>query len=112
MSYTTLLIDTCTTQRYSAGAADAYGNSARTWTDFLSSQACRLQSITTRIGGRELTVNAEVVVAEYKLFLQDIDITEQDRVVIGTVTYQVLLVSRLQDGIDSHHRECLLKVVR
>ncbi len=112
MSYTSLLIDTCTVQRYSSGVADEYGNSARTWSDNLTSQACRLQSLAARRTSREITIGAEVVIAEYTLFVQDIDVTEQDRIVLGTTTYEVILVTRLQDGIDSHHRECLLKVVR
>ena len=108
MSYTSLLIDTCTTQRYTEGAEDAYGAPVLTWADNLTDTACRLQATT----GIELTIGAEVVVADYKLFLGDVNITEQDRVVKDSITYEVLLVSNRQDGITSHHKECLLRVSR
>ncbi len=108
MSYTSLLISTCTVRRFTAGAQDAYGNPAETWADHLTSQACRLQSVTNT----EIKVGAELVRADYKLFLQDIDITEQDRVVLGSITYEVLSVANRQDGTADHHKECLLRVLR
>ena len=108
MSYSTLLIDTCTTQRYTDGAENAYGAPVKTWADNLTDTACRLQATT----GTELTIGAEVVVADYKLFLGDVNITEQDWVVKDSITYEVLLVSNRQDGITSHHKECLLRVSR
>lgn len=108
MSYTTLLIDTCTVRRFTAGAPDNYGHPAETWADHLTDQACRLMATS----GVEVKVGAEVVVADYKLFLLDIDITEQDRVIVNSITYEVLLVSDRQDGIADHHKECLLVTVR
>ena len=60
----------------------------------------------------ELKGGAELVVADYLLFLGDVDVTEQDRVVLDSITYQILLVKDEQDGVDSHHREVLLKVSR
>ncbi len=108
MSYTSLLINTCTVRRNTPGAADAYGSPAPSWADYLTDQACRIQDAK----GKEILVGAEVVVADYKLFLQDIDITEQDRVVIGAVTYEVLMVTDKQDSSTTHHKECYLKTVR
>jgi len=108
MSYTSLLIDTCTTRRYSTGAADAYGNPTETWADYLTDQPCRLNIIS----GVELKVGAELVIANYQLFVEDIDITEQDRVVIDSVTYEILLVKEYQDSSNGHHKQCLLRVSR
>lgn len=108
MSYTDLLIDTCTTKRFNDTGTGNYGEPTGTWDDELTSQACRLMTTT----GIEVKVGAEVVVADYKLFLLDIGITERDRVVISSITYEVLLVSTRQDGIGSHHKECLLRTVR
>lgn len=108
MSYTSLLIDTCTVQRFSEGAQDAYGAPVLTWSDNLSDIACRLQDG----NGVELKVGTEIVVADFKLFLGDVDITEQDRVVIGTVTYEILLAKELQDGFNGHHKEVFLRVAR
>ena len=115
MSYTSLLVETCTTQRYTEGARDAAGAPAKTWADNLTDIACRFQSGTGRgIGraGMEVRVGAKLVIADYLLFLGDVDITEQDRVVSGGITYEVILVADKQDGVDSHHKECLVKAVR
>ena len=107
MSYTSLLIETCTIQRFSEGALDNYGIPEKTWTDHPDT-SCRL----TTGSGREVKVGAEVVIADYKLFLGDVDITERDRVVIDSITYEVLLVSDREDSLGSHHKECFMRVVR
>jgi len=108
MAYTDLLINTCTIKRLVQGpGVDSYGNPDVSWTDVLN-QACRLSSPK----GREIKVGAEVVIADYLLFLEDIDITEQDRVVIDSVTYEVLLVVRRQNGVGDHHVEAYLRTVR
>jgi len=150
-----------------AASIDSYGQPVQDWLPVhaLDDIPCRLMTT----GGKEVTVGAEVVVADYKLFLGDVVITEQDRVVvllassivIGTdgneyvcilaheakainkpitganyatywgavgpgygsawllgtayvpaVTYEVLLVMDRQDGVASHHKECLMRVVR
>ncbi len=108
MAFADLLINTCTVRRYTTGAADAYGTPAQTWADHLTDQACRLMAGT----GREVMVGAEVVIADYKLFIQDVDITEQDRVIVDGVTYEVLLVSDRQDSIGRHHKACYMRTVR
>lgn len=108
MTFLSLLIDVCTTRRFVAGAPDAYGTPAKAWADHLVDEPCRLVSA----NGREVQVGAEVVIADYGLFLGDVDVTEQDRVVIGTVTYEMLMVERRQDAIGSHHKECFLRTVR
>jgi len=107
MSYDSLLIDTCTIQRFTEGVADAYGNPDLTWTDHLV-ESCRL----TSSSGREIKVGAELVIADYKLFLGDVDITEQDRVIIGTLTYEVLLVQNYNDSIKDHHKQCWMRISR
>ena len=108
MSYTSLLINTCTVQRNTAGAQGAYGTPADIWADHLADIACRLMALE----GVEIRVGAEVVIATYKLFLGDVDITEQDRVVESSITYEVILVTDKQDDSGSHHKECFLRVVR
>ena len=116
MSYATLLINWCSVYRFTAGAIDAYGQPTKTWAvvPALSDVACRIMSGS----GREIIVGAEVVIADYKLFLGDVVITEQDKVYVywGTVDawveYEILLVSDIQNGSDSHHKECWLRTVR
>ena len=109
MSWADLLIDSCTVQRYASGVADGYGVPAKTWTDNLVDRPCRLVSVS----GREVTVGALVVIAEYTLFIGgDADIIEQDRVTIDGVLYEVLLVQGRSDSIGRHHKECLLRTVR
>ena len=108
MSFTSLLINTCTVERFTEGAADAYGNPAQTWATHLAAQACRVS--TPR--NREVQVGAEVVLADLQLFLPDVDITEQDRVVLGGLTYEVLSATDRQDGVGDHHVECMLRAVK
>lgn len=95
---------------------DASGNPVKVWglAADLGDVPCRLMAIT----GREVLVGAEVVIADYKLFLGDVTVSEQDRVwvyagtVKGWALYEILLVEDKQDSTDSHHKECLLRVVR
>ena len=108
MAYSDLLINTCDIQRFTEGAQDVYGNPLKVWANLHTGAACRWS--TPR--NREIKVGAEVVVADLELFLLDIDVTEQDRVTLNGLTYQVLSSTRRQNGIGSHHRECLLQVVK
>ena len=108
MSYATLLIDVCNVSRYTEGLPDAYGNPALTWADHLTDEPCRLTTPT----GREVMVGAQLVVADYLVFLGDVDVTEQDRITIDLVSYEVLLVADRQDGFRPHHKEAFVRTVR
>ncbi len=108
MTFASLLINTCTVERFTEGAADGYGNPALTWADHLTDAACRASTPKNR----EVQVGAEVVLADLQLFLGDVDITEQDRVVLGGLTYEVLSAVDRQDGTADHHMECMLRAVK
>ncbi len=116
MSYTSLLINSATVWRFTTSGIDGYGQPVETWAavSALSDIACRIQSAK----GREVMVGAEVVIADYKLFLGDVILSEQDRVKVywGTTPawyeYEILMVEDKQDGADSHHKECFLRIVR
>lgn len=108
MAYADLLINICTIKRFNSAGEDGYGNPTGTWDDHLVDEPCRLVAG----AGKELKVGAEVVIADYKLFLGDVAITEQDRAIIDEVTYEILLVADRQDGVDSHHKECFMRTVR
>ncbi len=114
MSYSSLLINTCNIWRFTPGVADAYGNPAKAWVNILPDEPCRIMpaGMGNQPSGREIRVGAEVVIAHYKLFLGDVGITEQDRVTIGAITYEVLMVEDKQDAIGSHHKECWMNTVR
>ena len=101
MGYIDLLIQTCTIRRYTDGETDAYGEPIKVWADYLT-KPCRLVAGS----GREVKVGAEVVASNFRLFLEDVDVTERDRVVVGGDTYEVVLVSDRQDGSGVHHKEC------
>jgi len=117
MSYDTLLINSCTILEDTGVGPDAYGNRTPDWTNVagLVDIPCRLMAS----GGREVMVGAEVVVADYKLFLKNITISEQNRVDVydndtllwGTI-YEILLVETKQDSAISHHKECFMRTVR
>ena len=115
MSFADLLINTCTVLEDTGTVPDGYGNITPDWTVVagLDGIPCRL-SIPTAGPGREITIGAEVVIADYKLFLEgNVAVTEQNRVELDNgITYEVLLVMDRQDGIGSHHKELWLRVVR
>lgn len=108
MSYASLLIQICTIEYFTEGALDDYGNPTLTWHVRYTDEACRLVASS----GREIKVGAEIVVADYNLFLGDITITEQDRVVIGGKAYEVLLVQNYADGLGNHHKQAWLRISR
>lgn len=107
MSYADLLINTCIILTDTGAVADGYGHTIPSWTagDEID---CRLMAT----GGREVVVGAEVVVANYKLFLEDVTITERNRVRVNTIDYEVLLVEDKQDSSANHHKECLMRLAR
>lgn len=118
MSYTSLLIHLASVYRYpSGGAVDAYGTPAKVYAlvpTLPEEIPCRIQSAM----GREVLVGAELVVADYKLFLGDVILSERDRVKVfwGTTEawyeYEILMVEDKQDSLGSHHKECWLRIVR
>jgi len=117
MSYTSLLVNSASVYRYPAGGTqDVYGTPAKVWAvvPALNEIACRIMPVS----GIEIKVGVELVVADYKLFLGDVTLTEQDKVYVywGTVPawveYEILQVMDRQDGVDSHHKECFLRTVR
>ena len=126
MSYLSLLINECTVYRYPAGGApDVYGIPAKNYVGVVVVGAegielpCRLMAT----GGVELHIGAEVVVADYKLFLENVEITEQDRVNVWVKDasgawdvpgrmFEILLVKNMRDSVNGHHKECFLRTVR
>jgi len=109
MSFDSLLINICTVLEDTGVTPDDYGNLTPVWTPVtgLINIPCRLSTPT----GREIKVGAEVVIADYKLFLENITVTEQNRIRMD-VDYEILLVASRQDGAGNHHKECFLRVVR
>jgi len=108
MTFASLLIDTCDIERFAAGAQDAYGTPAKAWAVLHNDIDCRHVSGK----GREIKIGAEVVIVYDELFVNDIDVTEQDRVIIGGVTYNILSVVFRQDGVGGHHKQLYLEVVK
>ena len=120
MSYSSLLIHTCDIKRFTEGIPDAYGNPILAWATLATDTLCRL----TSSSGRELKIGAELVIADYKLFLENVDITEQDVVSIDSKDYEVLLVQSYSDSASTgypyiypfmytdyatHHKQCWLR---
>ena len=108
MTFANLLIHTCDIERFTEGVADAYGIPDKTWAVLYDDEPCRL------VSGKpiEIRIGQEVVIVSDQLFVGDIDITEQDRVIIDTVTYQVLSVVFREDSFGAHHKECFLEVAK
>ena len=119
MSFADLLIHTCDIGKLTQGVANEYGTKDKTYpTALYTSEPCRLMST----GGREVKVGAEVVISDWKLFIDtEVDVDEQDRVsniilvesgiVIDDATFEILLVKPMSDSNDGHHKELLLRKV-
>ncbi len=107
MSFTSLLINTCTTQRFTEGVQDGYGNPAKAWANNLVDQPCRWSTPKNL----EIKVGAEVVIVELQLFMGDVNITTQDRVILNGNTYEAISVLDRQDGTGDHHKEIYLRRV-
>jgi hypothetical protein len=108
LSYTSLLINTCTIQRYVAGAQDAYGTPVKAWADHLVDEPCRY----SEPKNNEIKVGAEVLIYDLDLFMNNIDVTVQDRAVLNGETYEILGVKDRQDGSGAHHKELAIRTVR
>ena len=89
-------------------SVDAYGQPIYTWTVIHADEPCRHVSGQ----GREIKVGQEVHVVYDQLFLEDIDITVWDRVVINEITYNVVDVVFRQDGDGGHHKQVYLERVQ
>ena len=118
MSFDSLLIHTCDISLLSQGDQDSYGTPDKTYTETYSDQPCRLVSTT----GREVKVGAEVVISDWKLFVDGtVNVDEQDRVsnillastegVVDDSTFEVILVQLRSNGIGEHHKELSLQKV-
>jgi head-tail adaptor len=108
MSYPALLTQRCTIEDY-ASTPDDYGQPTKTWADTATLVPCLLEPTK----GVEFELGKQVVVANYTLFLlANQTISERSRVVLDSVTYEVLLVKRVRTPRSEHHRECYVEVAR
>ena len=108
MSYADLLINECDIQRFTEdGTYDAYGQPNKTWADIYTDEPCR--HVTGK--GREIRIGQEVHIVYDQLFVGDLVITVQDRVIIDGDTYQIIDVLFRQDGVSSHHKQAYLERV-
>ena len=87
---------------------DSYGVPVKAWANYLVAEPCRWSTPSNR----EVKVGMEVVIADLQLFLNNVVVTEQDRVILGIATYEILSSALQQNGTGAHHRECLLRTVR
>ena len=108
MTFATLLINTCDILRFTEGAADNYGIAVKTWAVLHDHEACRYVSGK----GREVKIGQEVHIIYDELYIADIDVTVQDRVIIDSETYEVVDVLFRQDGIGGHHKHLYLEIVK
>jgi len=108
MSFDNLLISEGTVWRNVPGIQDDYGKPTADWNEVITDTPCRIQPMKET----EIYVGAEIVIADYKVFVGDIVITERDRIEIDDITYEILSVKFRQDATVVHHKECLVRTVR
>jgi len=104
MTFDTLLIHTCLIERDAEGAVDDYNQPTEAWAALHTDEPCRLMSTK----GREMHIDKQIVLSDWKLFVGDIDVTEQDRVTISGDVYNIILVQPRTDGVSGHHKELVL----
>jgi len=109
MSYTDLLINTCTIQRKTVSSTDAYGQPIYTWGDVAGMVDIPCRHVVGK--GVEIKVGQEVRIVYDQLFLEDIAITASDRVVLDGETWEILEVRFRQDGTGGHHKEASIQRV-
>jgi len=123
MSFVGLLINTCDIERYTVTGMDAYGQPIKAWVAVYPDEPCRLVAG----GAKEVQINAELVLVDNQLFVGDIGVVEQDRIVVnefhlwpvpfpplpgGSIEYEVVSVIIRQNGVGGHHRHLYLRTVR
>ena len=106
-AFTDLLIHLCDITRYTSSGPDSYGQYTKTWNAHLSNVACRL----TNPSNNEIETPLEGVVADQKLFMADLDVTEKDRVTSGGIAYEILSVASFPGELNIH-KELLMKRVK
>ena len=100
MSYASLLINNCVIERWVTLGPSAFGNPTKDWGPHLTVDG-RLSSA----NGRERQDATEVVQVDEVLFLENVDITEHDRVTVDGVLYEIVFVTDKQNGTANHHKE-------
>ena len=118
MTFDSLLIHTCDIGTLTQGVADDYGHPAKTWPVTYPDEPCRMVDIS----GTEIKVGAEVVICDWKLFVDNsVVVDEQDRIsdiklrssglVLDASTYEIILMLIKSNGVEEHHRELMLQKV-
>jgi len=108
MSFTDLLIHTCTVKRPTTTSTDGYGNPVKTYANHLVDQVCRFSSAK----GRNIMRDAKVIVADFMVTFPNIDITEADQIIYSGVTYRILFVDSPSDSTGIHHKTAYVETVR
>ena len=115
MTFDSLLINECDIQEFTvAPAPDDYGQPVKTW-QIKDVDGVLYDDIPCRYvsgKGREVKVGQEVVIIYDEMYVGDITVTEQDRVIFDELTYQIVSVIPRQDGISGHHKHLFLEIVK
>lgn len=103
-----MLIDTCTIERFTQGAQDDYGHPLQSWTGLHVSIPCR------KVFGKgtEIKVGQEVHIVRDELYVEDLDVTTQDRVLLGGEYWDILDVGHYTDSVGPHHKKLYIEKVR
>jgi len=109
MGFIDLLVHTAEIQRFTVTGSDAHGNPIKTWADTYPAQACRIG----KMNGKTLWNGAQLEMVDLVMYVPDIDITEEDRVIWEGQTFKVLLVDHINDSTTTnHHKEVSLQTLK
>lgn len=107
MSLSGMYIDTFDVQEKAAGQ-DAVGGASGAWSDLSTGNAGRIVAH----GGNEIQVGGkETVISTHLLYCDtSVTISEVNRVVCDSKTYDVLFVDTADDYSAAHHKEVEMKL--
>ena len=108
MTFENLLKNRCDIERFTEAAVDDYGIPVKVWAFLYEDEPCR--HISGK--GREVKVGSEVHIIYDQLFVGDLDVTAQDRVIINGLTYNIIDLVFRQDNQGDHHKQLYLEIVK
>jgi hypothetical protein len=104
--YSNLLKQRYLLSRYTSTTVDDYNQPVKTWVTSSTAVACQLATIRAV----EIEVEKQVVITSLKLYtLSSSDLTFKDRVVIDSLTYEVLAPIPVN---QNHHKEFYVRLVK
>ncbi len=114
MSFEKLLTMTCDIQRFSTSGNDAWNRPVESWNTLVAGQLCLIQPQQGRNNFEIRNELNEIGISTHVLFMLvdsgNNSITAKDRIVSGSITYEILSVRDAAGQV--HHFEIDLRIIK